>query len=116
MKDWRLKIIFLAGLISLAVNSRVNAQGQAWTDEDKQIWKKAVKRVVTTPPCCGACSVLSMQEGRQAYKYAIGEEKTPEAEKIYKDHEIKLMDAFRYFNPERYDYWFGKSSRQGDNK
>jgi hypothetical protein len=80
-----------------------------WTLEDKETWKKAVKRVVTTPPCCGACSILSIEEGRKAYRYITGEDQSKDAEKIYQDHEKKLLDAFHTFNPSRYAYWFGNS-------
>jgi hypothetical protein len=96
----------------LVTSGLLGATTMNWTPDDKEIWKKAVKRVVTTPPCCGACSLLSMNEGRKAYKYVIGEEQSEEAKKAYMDHEQKLLEAFRYFNPARYDFWFGKSSKE----
>ena len=101
--------VFLLVLVSLLMRSLGAAQlpARAWTEQDKEIWKKAVKRVVTTPPCCGACGILSMDEGRQAYRYVLGEDLSPEAEKIYRDNEKKLKEAFRYFSPDRYEHWFG---------
>lgn len=110
-KRWNNSIVVLS-LVSVIFGMALRASAQDWSPEDKETWKKAVKRVVTTPPCCGACSVLSMNDGRKAYKYVAGEEKSDEGQKIYKEHEKKLLDAFRYFNPSRYQYWFGKSSKE----
>ena len=107
----KFKMLLAIGL--LISGCCLGASARQWTSEDKEIWKKAVKRVVTTPPCCGACSVLSMNEGREAYRYITGEDNSPEAEKAYKDHEKKFLEAFRYFNPSRYEYWFG-NSKKGD--
>lgn len=109
------KIIWMVVIVFLTSGICLRASAQDWTNEDKETWKKAVKRVVTTPPCCGACSVLSMKEGRQAYRFAVGEDTSQEAEKVYKDHETKLKDAFRIFNPSRYEYWFGKSTKEEGN-
>lgn len=112
MRPSWLKIISLAFVVCFTSGLFLHASVQEWTSEDKETWKKAVKRVVTTPPCCGACSVLSMKEGRLAYRFAVGEDTSQEAEKVYKDHETKLLDAFRIFNPSRYDYWFGNQMKE----
>jgi phosphoenolpyruvate carboxylase len=53
-----------------------------------------------------------MREGRQAYKYVTGEDKSEEATKVFKDHESKLKEAFRYFSPERFEHWFGQSKKE----
>src|SRR5690348_8355996 len=90
------KIISLVIVLFLTSGICLRASAQDWTNEDKETWKKAVKRVVTTPPCCGACSVLSMKEGRAAYKYISGEEKTEEGAKVYKEHEKRLLESFQY--------------------
>jgi hypothetical protein len=107
----------MAAFVLLASGSflRASTIARDWTAEDKEVWKKAVKRVVTTPPCCGACSLLGMNEGRKAYKHITGEDRSSEAEKIYNDHEKKLVEAFRYFNPSRYEYWFGSPSKENAN-
>jgi hypothetical protein len=115
MKQTWPKVIWMVIVVFLTSGVCLTAAAKDWTNEDKETWKKAVKRVVTTPPCCGACSVLEIREGRQAYKYITGEDSSKEAEKIYKDHETKLLEAFRYFNPSRYEYWFGNSLK-GDTK
>lgn len=115
MKPSWAKLICFVFITFLASGWCLRSFAQDWTSEDKETWKKAVKRVVTTPPCCGACSVLSMKEGRLAYRFAVGEDTSQEAEKVYKDHETKLKDAFRIFNPSRYEYWFGKSTKEEGN-
>ncbi len=112
MKRYRNNLSVVLIVVSVIFGMGASAMAQNWSPEDMETWKKAVKRVVTTPPCCGACSVLSMNEGRKAYKYISGEDKSDDAQKIYKDHEKKLLDAFRYFNPNRYQYWFEKSSKE----
>lgn len=89
-----------------------SAADQEWTAEDKEIWKKAVKRVVTTPPCCGACSVVTMSDGRKAYKYVAGEEKSEDGAKVYKEHEKRFLEAFQFLNPARYQHWFGKNQKE----
>lgn len=104
---------FFATIIFVCLTSSTLVRAaQDWTAEDKETWKKAVKRVVTTPPCCGACSVLSMNEGRKAYKYVAGEERSEEGEKVYKEHEKRLLEAFQFLNPIRYQYWFGKEKKE----
>ena len=113
MRNVKSKIGVALCFLILATRFGFCGAPQDWTAEDKETWKKAVKKVVTTPPCCGACSVLSMSEGRKAYKYVVGEEKTDEGEKVYKEHEKRLLDAFKYFNPSRYQHWFEKNQQEG---
>lgn len=112
MKQFTLNVLSIVGFIFFLSYFPVQVLAQEWTTEDKEIWKKAVKRVVTTPPCCGACSVLSMNEGRKAYRYVTGEEKSAEGGKIYSEHKNRILEAFHYFNPERFEHWFGKELKQ----
>lgn len=112
----RLKSVMTLLAVFFFAQACVSANAQNWTEEDKTTWKKAIKRVVTTPPCCGACSVLGMIEGRQAYRYVLGEDTSAESKKIYIEHEKRILEAFKYFNPERYHYWFEKDTKEIKNE
>lgn len=105
----------LLACMLLITSAFAGTAAQEWTAEDKETWKKAVKRVVTTPPCCGACPVLSIREGRKAYQHVTGENKSDDGAKIYQEHEKKFLEAFQFLNPSRYHHWFG-NRQKGENK
>lgn len=109
--------LLLLGLLAMFAASLLAASPvRPWTAPDKDLWKKSVKRVVTTPPCCGACGVLSMDDGRTVYRYILGEDTSGSAAALYRANERKLMDAFRFFSPERYEHWFGKTGPKEEKK
>jgi hypothetical protein len=110
-KQWsRSAAMWTFVIATLSTSAR--AAIQEWTAEDRETWKKAVKRVVTTPPCCGACAVVSISDGRKAYKYIAGEEKSEEGAEIYKEHDKRFLEAFQFLNPSRYQHWFGKKQKE----
>ena len=74
MRSSCFRMIGMLSVLLLLSGSLSRLSAQDWTTEDKETWKKAIERVVTTPPCCGACSVLEMREGRKAYPHVIGDE------------------------------------------
>lgn len=114
VRNVSLRMVIAGCFVMLSFGLSLRAATPEWSVEDKETWKKAVKRVVTTPPCCGACPVLSMRDGRKAYQYVAGENKSDDGAKIYQEHEKKFLEAFQFLNPSRYHHWFG--NRQGENK
>ena len=102
----------LCAIVILILHAGLGAAANNWTSEDKETWKKAVKRVVTTPPCCGACPIVSMKDGREVYRHVAGDGNSEEGAKIYKEHEKRFLEAFQFLNPSRYQHWFGKKQKE----
>ncbi len=94
-------------LLALLIHSprALFSQGGDWSSEDRAIWNKAVKRVVTTPPCCGACSVLRMDDAKKIYSYVTNNQITPEGAALFEKHKEAILAAVKYYDQQRYQAW-----------
>lgn len=96
----RLSLIFLS-LLTLPLF----AQSSEWSKEDRAVWNKAVKRVVTTPPCCGACAVLRMDDAKKIYGYITHDDITSDGAELFERHKETILEAVKFFDQERYGAW-----------
>ena len=76
-----------------------------WSTKDKEVWNKAIKRVITTPPCCGACPILRMEDGHKIYGYLTDRESIPEGKSLFEKYNEKILEAVKYFDPDRSQAW-----------
>lgn len=76
-----------------------------WSTEDRAVWNKAIKRVITTPPCCGACPLLRMEDGNKIYGYLTQQNPTPEGRELFEKYDEKILEAVKYFDPGRSHVW-----------
>lgn len=110
LKRWR-----LIGLAMILLTSSISfAQRTEWSAEDKAIWNKAVKRVVTTPPCCGACAVLRMDDAKKIYGFVTRDAVTPEGAELFERHKKTILDAVKFFDKDRYGAWEKLFIKKGD--
>lgn len=89
----------------LFVASVSHAENTPLTVLDKETWNKAIKRVITTPPCCGACPVLKMEDGRLIFDYLSGKSESPHGRMLFEENKEKILDAVKYFDASRYEIW-----------
>ena len=83
----------------------IHANEFEWSEEDVAVWNKAIKRVITTPPCCGACPLLRMSDGKKIYDYLSNKNSTPEGAELFKKYDDKILEAVKFFDPERSEDW-----------
>ena len=72
---------------------------------DSGVWNRAIKRVITTPPCCGACPVLRMKDGSKIYGYVTGKDPNAEGRNLFEKHKDKILEAVKFIDPEEYGKW-----------
>lgn len=73
---------------------------------DAETWKRCIKSIVQKPGCCGACSILSMDDARVLYRRAVGTDTPADAAPVaraWAEHGDRILTEFRRLAPERYD-------------
>ena len=71
-------------------------------------WKTYVSELYRSPPCCGACPLLSREEARQLWlflSYDSKVRKTGANEAGWKKERRALVERFRTEYPEKYRTW-----------
>lgn len=73
---------------------------------DAETWKRCIKSIVQKPGCCGACSVLSMDDARVLFRRVVGTDTPADAAPVtrtWAEHGDRILAEFRRLAPERSD-------------
>jgi len=73
---------------------------------DAETWKRSIKSIVQKPGCCGACSVLSMDDARVLFRRVVGTDAPADAASVaraWAEHGDRILAEFRRLSPERDD-------------
>lgn len=104
LKKNKIPIILTAALFAAFTAGICFAETTALTQQDRETWILAIKRVKMKPPCCGACKLLTQKDAKAIWEYLTTDspEKKKAGEAVWLEHKAKLLGEFKYLNPQRY--------------
>lgn len=94
------------GLALLAASIASAAPIPRFQPADAETWKRCIKSIVQKPGCCGACSVLSMDDARVLFRRVVGTDTPADAASVaraWAEHGDRILAEFRRLAPERSD-------------